>query len=81
MNVTVKFFAFARQLTGVDSAVVELPEGSNLADLRSALWTQYPPLAEFERHLVFAVDTEYAGDETPLRNNAEIACIPPVSGG
>jgi molybdopterin converting factor small subunit len=32
-------------------------------------------------HVLFAINAEYAGDATPIPAGAEIACIPPVSGG
>jgi molybdopterin converting factor small subunit len=32
-------------------------------------------------HVLFAVGSEYAGDERPIREGSQIACIPPVSGG
>jgi molybdopterin converting factor small subunit len=31
--------------------------------------------------LMFAIDAEYAVDATPIPLAAEVACIPPVSGG
>ena len=31
--------------------------------------------------MMFAVDTRYADDATPIPPNADVACIPPVSGG
>jgi molybdopterin converting factor small subunit len=31
--------------------------------------------------MLFAMDAEYATDETEVRPNADLACIPPVSGG
>jgi molybdopterin converting factor small subunit len=30
---------------------------------------------------MFAINAEYAADLTPIPEAAEIACIPPVSGG
>ncbi len=33
------------------------------------------------RHLLFAINAEYSVDETPVADGADVACIPPVSGG
>ena len=81
MNVRVRLFAVARQLVGADAAELELPAKSTVGDLRAALIARYPRLGNVNRHLVFAVNAEYAGDETRIPEDAEIACIPPVSGG
>lgn len=81
MNVQLKLFAAARQL--VDQNVVELSlrDGATVADLRQALATECPQLADFVKHVVFAVNSEYADDGTEIPAGAEVACIPPVSGG
>ena len=81
MKVSVKLFAAARELAGADSVAVTLAEGATLGDLRRELQALYPALAPLLPHVMFALDSEYAGDETPLREQTEIACIPPVSGG
>jgi molybdopterin converting factor small subunit len=38
-------------------------------------------LAVVLRHAMFAVNTDYAADDTVIPPRAEVACIPPVSGG
>ena len=81
MNVEVKLFAVARQLAGCETACVELPEAATVAQLRVALVAQHPPLAEVMQHVMFAVDAEYADEQTSIPHDAEVACIPPVSGG
>lgn len=81
MNVEVKLFAVARQLVGCDTATIDLPAKSTVADLRAALARAYPALSSTLASVVFAVNAEYADDQTCLTENDEIACIPPVSGG
>lgn len=81
MTLSIKLFAVARQRAGADAVAVELPAGATVRDLRHALVEQHPPLADVLRHARLAVDNEYAADDQPLRPNAEIAVIPPVSGG
>jgi molybdopterin converting factor small subunit len=41
----------------------------------------YPELAPILRRAMIAVNTDYAGDDTVIPASAEVACIPPVSGG
>lgn len=81
MKVRVKLFAVAKQKAGQDEIEVELPAAATVASLRAAVVEQYPALAEVIRHVRFAIDNEYAGDDLPLASSAEIAMIPPVSGG
>jgi molybdopterin converting factor small subunit len=81
MKATVRVFALARQLAGQESLVVDLPSGATVADLRRAIADQYPALAGLVVHTLFAVNTQYAVDDTPIPADADLACIPPVSGG
>ncbi|WP_422931690.1 MoaD/ThiS family protein [Singulisphaera sp. PoT] len=77
----VKLFALAKQLAGRDEIRVELQEGATIADLRSSLAADYPALAGLVPNMMMAVDARYATDDQPLDERAEIAAIPPVSGG
>jgi molybdopterin converting factor subunit 1 len=81
MHVEVKLFALARQLAGAETATVLLPPGATVLELKGALAEGYPPLADLLRHTRFAINADYASDATPIPAGAEIACIPPVSGG
>ncbi len=81
MNVQVRLFAVARELAGVDSVEVSVPVGGTVAQLRRALAVQVPALAGILPQVLFAVGSNYVADATPLAADAEVACIPPVSGG
>ncbi len=81
MKVTVKLFAAARELAGQEELAVALPAGATIGELRRQLSEVCPPLAPLLPHAMFAVDAEYVSDAAPVPENAEIACIPPVSGG
>ena len=81
MRVRVKLFAVARQRIGQDSLEVELPDKPTIGHLRQALLEQFPPLASVVPHARFAINSEYASDAAALPAAAEIAIIPPVSGG
>lgn len=60
---------------------MDLVDGATIADLREALAANAPRLSKIMPQLLFAVGTRYADDKTPLVAGAEVACIPPVSGG
>jgi molybdopterin converting factor subunit 1 len=81
MTVTVRLFARARDLAGADAVAVELPGGATAADLRRALAERCPALGPLLGRSALAVDGEFAGDSHPLAAGAEVALIPPVSGG
>lgn len=51
-----------------------------VADLRKWLLEKYPALGEL-RSLAIAVDDRLADDDEPIQHTAELALIPPVSGG
>lgn len=81
MKVRVKLFAVARQRIGRDTLEIELPDQSTIRHLRQALLDQFPPLASVVPHARFAINSEYASDATAVPAVAEVAIIPPVSGG
>lgn len=81
MTVRLKLFAVAKQFVGSDSIEFELDEGATIMDLRDALLRRVPELVPMQDSLRFAVNSEYAEDDTRIEAADELACIPPVSGG
>jgi molybdopterin converting factor subunit 1 len=81
MMVTVRLFARAKDLAGSDAVTVELPALTTVGDLRRQLAVKYPRLESLLAHSVFAVDDEFADAGCELSPGAEIALLPPVSGG
>lgn len=81
MKVRILMFAAARDLCDRDSVELNLPEGVRIGDLRTALLSALPQLQGILPYCRFAIDERYANDDDVLESAAEIACIPPVSGG
>jgi molybdopterin converting factor subunit 1 len=81
MKVHVHFFARARDLAGVSMATLELPAHAAVSDLRRLLAERFPELARLLERSALAVDNEFADDALELTNDAEVALLPPVSGG
>lgn len=81
MQIELKLFAVARQRAGSDSVRIELPELARVTDLRRAIVEQVPTLASLAPVLMISIDAEYARDGAIIPPGAEIAAIPPVSGG
>ena len=80
----VRVLSFATALDAVGSAETEhdLPDGSTVADLVERLTAAHPGLEALWPRLAVAIDGEVAGDRTAtLHDGAEVALLPPVSGG
>jgi molybdopterin converting factor subunit 1 len=81
IEVNVKLFAVIRDIVGKDELKISVDEGSVASTVLQQLAQQYPRLGEWKGHLRIAVNYEYVPMEHPLRQNDEVAIIPPVSGG
>lgn len=81
MIVHVRLFAVARQAADREMIELDLPEGATIAALRAALVQAIPELERLKGHLLFAIDTQYADEKAVIAPGADVACIPPVSGG
>jgi molybdopterin converting factor subunit 1 len=81
MRVRLQLFARAKDLVGASSVTLELPEGATVAQLRRRLADEQPSLAALLERSVLAVNGEFADENAVLPTGAEIALLPPVSGG
>lgn len=81
MIVHVRLFARARDLAGTDVLCLELPDGATVADLRRRIAAECPALSSLLERSALAVENEFAADSLVLSADAEIALLPPVSGG
>jgi molybdopterin synthase catalytic subunit len=79
--VRVKLFAGLREAAGTDVFEWEAPEGATAGDLRTELCRRFPQASALAARSFIAVDREYAVDARILDADAEVAFIPPVSGG
>ena len=81
MNVRVRLFARARDLAGRDAVALELPAGATVGEVRRRLAVEHPALGPMLGRCALAVNDEFAEDTAPLPAGAEVALLPPVSGG
>ncbi len=79
MQIKVLFFASVRELFGVSSLQVELPEGSRVTDLDKKLKSEQEALVQIP--FVYARNRAYATAEEPLEDGDEVALVPAISGG
>jgi molybdopterin synthase catalytic subunit/molybdopterin converting factor small subunit len=81
MKVSLRLFAGLHDLVGARDIVIEMPDGSRVSDLKSRLADEYPVVRPLLTTLVFAIDDEFIPLDEALHDGAEVALIPPVSGG
>ncbi len=83
MKVTVKYFASVRETVGLGSEVVQTT-AATLGKLREELMALSSAHAEALAHgraVRMALDQVMSDDTAPLRDGAEVAFFPPVTGG
>jgi len=80
MKCRIKAFGVSKEIVGGKLLELELPEGYRVSELKQELLQRFPQFADL-KSLYIALNNEYALDDTILRDNDEIALIPPVSGG
>ena len=81
MQVRVLFFGVLRDLAGKSNDSLELPEGGSVRDVIARYESQIPRFKDSLPSIALAVNQQYASPETKLKDNDEVALLPPVSGG
>lgn len=81
MRVQARLFAGTRDAVGASHVALDLPDGSRVRDLVDALCARHPRLGPYRPHLRLAQDGAFVAPDAPLRDGAEVALMPPVSGG
>src|SRR5260370_18981300 len=81
MRVTVLYFAAARERAGISSGPLDLPEGATAAHALELACEKPPALVPLAERLRIAVDEDFSAPDRKLRDGAQVALIPPVSGG
>lgn len=81
MKVEVLFFSVLRDIAGAGAVALELEAGTDVAGLLAEIYRRWPAMKAWDQSLLVAVDQCYAKRDQPLRQNAEVAVMPPVQGG
>lgn len=81
VTVHVLFFGSARDVAGTNSLDLTIKSPAKLTNASDVLFERFPDLRRFGRSLLFAVNREYAKEDTELKADDELAVFPPVSGG
>ena len=80
-TVTVLYFAHLRERLGRDRDTVELPVQADVAMIAAAIAAQHPAQTAVLARCRLAVDHAFVTGPVAIRAGAEVAVIPPVSGG
>lgn len=81
MKIRVLAFASAATAVGSNEFEIDLPDGSSLETLQKKLLGDFPALTPIWDRLAVAVDGDLVSSDQPLAEGAEVALLPPVSGG
>lgn len=81
MRVRVLFFGMLKDIAGKSSDVLDLPDGSLVRHVLDHYALRVPQIKEALAVLAIAVNQQYAGPQTELKSDDEVALLPPVSGG
>jgi molybdopterin converting factor subunit 1 len=81
MRVTVRLFARLRDLTGTGELIREVPAPATARTVWDSLIAEWPGLAQYEKTMSVAVNTEYSRMTANVGDGDEVAFLPPVSGG
>lgn len=80
MKLDILAFASASEALGTDR-VTWTTDAGTVGELKQELSRRHPELRELWERLAVSVDGEIATDVDALHDGAEVALLPPVSGG
>jgi molybdopterin converting factor subunit 1 len=80
IRITLHAFGRAREITGVKTQELELPTGITVLEVRHFLEKKYP-LLNADLAYAVAINMQYADETDTVPHQAEVAILPPVSGG
>ena len=81
MRVTVRLFARLRDLAGSGELVRDVPAPATIEQVWRSLVKDMPALADYERTMSVALNTDYSRMTAVVQDGDEVAFLPPVSGG
>jgi len=81
MHITIRYFAAHREISGVQSELLDVPDTSTIADVWQLLEQRYPALVPYRNRVLLAQNERFVPATTIINAGDVVAFIPPVSGG
>jgi molybdopterin converting factor small subunit len=81
MKVRAEFYSRLKEIVGVSSLELSLPENATVNDLFDQLIESYPKLHDFDKSTLFGIGVEFVDRHHRLNEGDTIAIMPPVQGG
>ena len=81
MQITVRYFAAHRDITGTATERIEVADGATLGLIWDVLEVRYPALSPYRGRVLLACNERFGDASTPVTAGDTVAFIPPVSGG
>lgn len=82
--ITVRLFGMTKMLAGNQSSLsLNVTNGRPVKELTELIITRYPAIGELiqKKKVLVSVNQEIANEETVIRDNDEVALLPPFAGG
>jgi sulfur-carrier protein len=81
MSVKILFFASLAEITGTREMRVDPAVFPSVGSVFDKLVQDYPSLDNYRSSALFALNSEFARLDSPIKDGDELAFFPPVSGG
>lgn len=81
MDVRVRYFGAHREISGTTQEMLEVPEGTTVAQLVDTVMALHPGLEAVRRDTVVSVNRGMGTPDIVLSEGDDVALFPPISGG
>jgi molybdopterin converting factor small subunit len=81
-QVTITFYAHLKEKAGLERVDLQIPEGTTIRDLKQVLRDRFPELGpQLLKVMVLVNQRNIFLDDMVVPLNAQVAFLPPLSGG
>ena len=81
MSIRVLFFASLADITGKRETSIDSSACADVGSVFDKFARDFPPLDAYRSSVLYALNSEFARPNSPVRDGDEVAFFPPVSGG
>ncbi len=81
MRFSILFFASLKERAGIHKAEIESANPMTVKELKAQLSDQFPRITPFLPNCLVAINQQFACEADTVPDGAEVAFVPPVSGG